>query len=181
MSYRLFSHLLLLTLCSILLACSTQDNKPEAKPQSSKIQDVLTPIKTFDWETPLPSPQGKVLITYQLPQYARAEFYFFKQKISHRSTALAAIKLSNENCLTGHQAALGYSINKGEFYTKYFTKELNWSNQNTISIYLKNDKTIQVTTNNETLSVPITTSSRRLQIVSYYAPIEIKQVQYFSE
>ncbi|QEY15805.1 hypothetical protein D0C16_07350 [Cellvibrio sp. KY-GH-1] len=181
MSRYHFSGLITFIICSALLACSTKVNNPNEELQSTQFQDLLTPVITYDWNTPLPSPEGKILITYQLPQYARAEFYFFNQKITRRGAALAAVKLSNENCLTGHQTSVGYSINNGEFYTKYFTTELNWGSQNTISIHLKNDKTIQVTTNNETLSVPITTSSRRLQIVSYYAPIEIKHVQYFSE
>lgn len=169
MSRQHFCILLLSALCSLLLACST------------KPTHVSYPIKTFKWETPVPPAQEKVVITYQLPQYARADFLLLKQKKSHKSTALASIKLSNDNCLKGHQAALGYGTGNGEFYTRYFTKELDWGKHNTISIRWTNDKRIEVTTNNETLSVPITDSGGVLQVISYYAPIEIQHVEYLSE
>jgi hypothetical protein len=169
LSHHYFYRLIALAFCSTLLACST------------KPTNVNYPIKTFAWNTPVPSPQGKVVITYQLPQHARADFLLLKQKKSHQSTALASIKLSNENCLKGHQAALGHGTGNGEFYTKYFTKELDWSNHNTISIRWTSNKSIEVTTNSETLSVPIPESSKTLQVISYYAPIEIQHVEYLSE
>lgn len=172
LSHHYFYMLIALAFFSTLLACSTSIQKQPA---------ASYPINTFSWSTPLKGPQGKVIITYQLPQYARADFFLFKQKIDHKSTALAAMKLSNENCLKGHQVALGYGINNGEFHTKYFTGELDWSKHNTITLRWTSDKKIQVTANNETLSVPITESGRVLQVISYYAPIEIHQVEYFSE
>lgn len=180
MSLQKFCAALASIFCFTLIACSSLQ-PTSLQTADSTSTNIDTPFKTFAWDTPVAPPHGKVVIIYQLPQYARAEIFLLKQKESHKSTALAAIKLLNENCLKGHQPALGYRTSNGEFYTKYFTKELDWAEHNTISVRWVNGKSIEITTNNETLSVPVTESGRVLQVISYEAPIEIQQVQYFSE
>jgi hypothetical protein len=163
--------LLILLLCTSMLACSTQGTKQP---------DTATPLTTYAWETRLPGAHEKIEITYRLPQHASATFMLSKDKEGFGSAPLAVVKLSNEDCQSGHQVALTFN-NKGVFYTRYFTRELSWSSHNTITIQQLEDTTLQVVANDEVLSIPMNKLSRWLKVSTQDAPIEIQKVKYISE
>lgn len=171
MIYRSCYTFVVLILCAGLQACSAH---------KSKQLNIATPFTTYDWETRRPDAHEKIEITYRLPQHARATLTLSEHKSGSKSIPITTVRLTNENCQNGHQAAITYK-DKDAYYTRYFTKELSWSDHNTIAIQWLSDDTLQVTANNEALSIPANKLSRLMKVSAQDAPIEIQQVKYISQ
>lgn len=172
MLYRLLKALCLGSACITVLACSST---------TPSIPSFASPIDDSGWETKLPAKQGSVKITFTLPQRARAEFQLFNGKSSHSSVAVARVALSDENCTSGHLAAIHHKKARSDYYVKYFEKEAPWNNTNTITFAWNIDNHIITTLNNEIISTEVAGHVNRLKIISYLAPIDIQKIEYLSQ
>lgn len=171
MSPRFLTVFIISLTCILSTACTSTTPTPPP----------TAPIGGSGWETKLPGKQGSVTITFTLPRQAIAEFQFFNGKASTIHAAIVRVKLSDENCMSGHQGALHYKKTRSEQYAEYFTKEATWGNTNTITLAWNADNHIVTTLNNEVINAEITESINTLKIVSYLAPIEIQKIEYLTQ
>lgn len=171
MSSRFLTLFIISLTCIISTACTS--TTPTPAPTS--------PIDRSGWETRLPGTQGSVTITFTLPRQAIAEFQFFNGKASDSNAAIVRVVLRDENCTSGHQAALYYKKTRSEQYTEYFTKEATWGKTNTITLAWNSDNQTVTTLNNEVVKAEIIERINTLKIVSYLAPIEIQKIEYLPQ
>lgn len=167
MSYRLVNIMIVSLICFQLLGCATPQPIP-----------ITSPISTSQWETRLPDNQNSVKIIFSLPQYARAEFQLFNGKPKHVNAAPARIILSDENCSSGHLAAINHQANRAERLIQYFTKETPWNNTNTIILARDTNNRLITTLNGETLTTELAGKVNSLKIVSTVAPITLQKIEY---
>lgn len=172
MSYRLLKIASLSSACIFSVACSST---------YSPATTIVTPRDISEWETRLPSDKGAVKITFTLPQNARAEFQLFNRKPNHISYALARVTLSDENCTSGHLAAINYKKTTSEYFIQYFEKEAAWNSTNTITLRWNADYQINVTLNDETIHTDTYSQVKFLKITSDSAPIKIQTLEYLPQ
>lgn len=169
MSYRLLKILTLSSACIFSLACTSTSSPPTA---------ITTPLEISEWETRIPARQGTVKITFTLPQQAKAEFQLFDGKPRHISYAVARVTLSDENCTSGHLAAINYKKSNSDYHIKYFEKEAAWNNTNTLILSWNTNNQIITTLNDEIISTDAYDRISTLKIVSRFSPIKIQALEY---
>lgn len=169
MSYRLLKIVTLSSVCIFSVACTSTYSPTTA---------IVTPLDVSEWETRLPGDQGAVKITFTLPQHARAEFQLFNSKPSHISYAVARVTFSDENCVSGHLAAINYKKTNSEYFIQYFEKEAAWNNINTITLRWNTDDQVTTILNGETIHTDTYNHVKFLKITSDSAPIKIQTLEY---
>lgn len=169
MSYRSLKILTLSSACIFSFACTSSSSIPTA---------IVTPLEISEWETRIPTGQGAVKIIFTLPQQAKAEFQFFDGKPRQKSYAVARVTLSDENCTSGHLAAINYKKSSSEYYIKYFEKEAVWNNTNTLILSWNANNQITTTLNGEIINTDLDDQISSLKIVSHFSPIKIQALEY---
>lgn len=169
MSLRLLKILSLCSVSIVLLACTSTSSIPTA---------ITAPLEISEWETRLPNKQGAVKITFILPQHAWAEFQLFDGKPSNINSALARLILNDQNCTSGHLGSISYNHSESEYLIRYFEKEADWNQTNTIILRWNTNKQITATLNNEAISIDAYDHVNRLKIISKTSPIKIQTLEY---